>query len=434
MRFKFNGLWRHGDFLKLWSGEAISLFGSQITLLALPLTAVLVLGATPAEMGILGAVEFAPFLFLSLFAGVWVDRMRRRPILISADLGRALLLFSIPLAYWLGLLRMEYLYVVALFTGVLTVFFDVAYQAYLPSLVERDQLVEGNSKLEVSRSVAQIAGPGLAGSLIQLVTAPIAIVLDAVSFLASAFCLSLIRKPEPQEARPTQKRSIWKEIGEGLGVVLGNRLLRSIAGCTGTSNLFSNITQAVFTIYVIRELKLEPAILGLIFAVGSIGALVGALVSGWLAQRFGLGRTIIGSCFVGGLATIFIPLSSVFPNIAVLLLILAWLIISFSNPVYNINQVSLRQAITPHRLQGRMNASMRFMVWGTMPIGSILGGILGEVIGLDATLVVGTVGSILAFLWVFLSPVRHLQEQPTPVEDEPTNEAPVNEETSVAAS
>src|SRR5689334_4573513 len=197
MRLKFVGLWRHADFMKLWSGETISLFGSQVTALALPLTAVLVLKASPAEMGILGAVEFAPFLLLSLFAGVWVDRLRRRPIMILADLGRALLVFSIPAMFWLGQLRMEYLYLVGLLTGVLTVFFDVAYQSYLPSLVEREQLVEGNSKLEVSRSVAQIAGPGLAGALVQTISAPVAMLVDGLSFLASTFFLGLIRKPEP---------------------------------------------------------------------------------------------------------------------------------------------------------------------------------------------------------------------------------------------
>jgi MFS family permease len=418
MRPKFTGLWQHPDFLKLWSGETISQFGSQITFLALPLTAVIALNATPAEMGFLTAIEFAPFLILSLFAGVWVDRLRRRPILISADIGRAILLGSIPLAYAFNWLSIYYLYVVALFIGVMTVFFDVAYQSYLPSLVERNQLVEGNGKLEISRSVAQIAGPGLAGILVQIITAPVAIAVDAVSFLFSGIFIAWIRKPEPVEAKSTQQKNIWKEIGEGLGVVFGSRYLRSIAGCTGTSNLFSNIIMAVFTIYVIRELKIEPGVLGLIFAIGSVGALIGAFTSGWIAQRLGVGSTIIVSSALFGVGMIFVPLAGGATWLVVGMLTLGWFINSMSNPIYNITQVSLRQAITPHRLQGRMNASMRFLVWGTMPIGSIIGGYLGEIIGLHATLWVGTIGNFLSVLWVLFSPVRDLREQPSPVEDE----------------
>lgn len=418
MRLRFDGLWRHPDFMRLWAGETLSLFGSQITFLALPLTAVGVLNASPIEMGILGAVEFAPFLLLSLFAGVWVDRLRRKPILIIADIGRALCLLSIPLAYVMGFLRMEYLYVVALLTGVLTVFFDVAYMAYLPSLVERDQLVEGNGKLEISRSVAQIAGPGLGGTLVQILTAPIAILADAFSFLVSAFFVGLIRRAEPIKAKTTERPNVWLEIGEGLRVVLGNPLLRSIAGCTSTSNLFSNITLAVFTIYVVRELKIEPALLGFIFAVGSIGALIGAFLAGWTARRLGVGSTIVWSAFIFGVGGLFTPLASGSLWVAVPLLIAAQFIVSIANPIYNITQVSLRQAITPHRLQGRMNASMRFLVWGTMPIGSLIGGGLGEVIGLRATLFVGAIGMFLSFLWVLFSPVRTLREHPTPADEE----------------
>ena len=418
MRPKFTGLWQHRDFMKLWGGETVSLFGSQITFLALPLTAVLILKATPAQMGILGAVEFLPFLLLSLFAGVWADRIRRRPILISADLGRAALLGSIPLCYALGWLNIYYLYLVALSTGVLTVFFDVAYQSYLPVLVERADLVEGNGKLEVSRSVAQVAGPSLAGTLVQVVTAPIAIVLDALSFLGSALFLSTIRKPEPPPASVESRRSVWVEIGEGLRVVLGNRLLRSIAACTGTSNLFSNIIQAVLTLYVINELKFEPGLYGFVTSFAGVGALIGALVAGGTARRFGVGPTIVWSAFLAGVGMLLVPLAGDKSFLAATFLAGSFFVVGFTGPVYNITQVSLRQAITPHRLQGRMNASMRFMVWGTMPIGSLIGGFLGELIGLRATLVVGAVGSLFAFVWVLASPVIHLQKQPEPVADE----------------
>src|SRR5438874_7367780 len=273
------GLWRHPEFVKLWTGQTISRFGSEISQLAIPLAAALVLDASPAQMGLLSAFEFAPFLLLSLFAGVWVDRVRRRPVLIVADIGRAVILGSIPVAAVLGVLRIEQLYVVGLLTGVLTVFFDVAYQAYLPVLVSREHLVEGNSKLEVSRSVAQIAGPGVAGALVQVVSAPIAVVVDALSFVASVISLLFIHAPEPAPVRrPGAAGSMWSELREGLGVVLGNPLLRSIAACTGMSNLFSNAWAAVYVLYLTRELGLPPAIIGLIFAVSGPGALLGALL------------------------------------------------------------------------------------------------------------------------------------------------------------
>jgi MFS family permease len=410
------GLWRHGEFVKLWTGQTISQFGSQVSQLAIPLAAALVLNASPAQMGLLGAFEFAPFLLLSLFAGVWVDRTRRRPILILADLGRAVLLGSIPLAGLFGVLRIEQLYLVGLLSGVLTVFFDVAYQSYLPVLVHREHLVEGNSKLEVSRSVAQIAGPGVAGALVQVITAPMAVAVDAASFVASVISLLLIRAPEPDPARhPANTSSIWSELREGLGVVLGNPLLRSIAGCTATSNLFGNAIQAVYVLYVTRELGLAPAVIGLIFAVSGPGALLGAILAGWCSRRFGLGTTIIGSIVVTGLANVLIPLARGPVVLVTALLMVSAFVGGLGNPVYNINQVSLRQAITPDHLQGRMNASMRFIVWGTIPIGALLGGTLGQAFGLWPTIVAMAIGELLAPAWVLFSPVRRLKVQPAAV-------------------
>jgi len=410
------GLWRNGEFLKLWAGQTISRFGSEVSQLAVPVTAALVLHASAAEMGVLTAVEYAPFLILSLFAGVLVDRRQRRPILILADVGRVLALGSIPLAAVLGWLRIEQLYVVGLATGVLTVFFDVAYQAYLPSLVERQDLVDGNSKLEVSRSVAQIAGPSVAGALIQLISAPMAVLVDAASFGASVISLLAIGAPEPPPAPSvTSGGSIWHELREGLVVVLGNPLLRSIAGCTGTSNLFGNALLALFVLYLTRELGIQPAVLGVILAAGGPGALLGALLAGRLARWFGLGATIIGAITLSGLASLLVPLAAgPAPLVAGVLLVSSFLN-GLANPVYNINQVSLRQAITPDRLQGRMNASMRFLVWGTIPVGALLGGVLGEALGLRPTMLLMAVCSLLAPLWVVCSPVRHLRQQPAPV-------------------
>lgn len=419
MRSRFTGLWRHPDFMKLWVGETISLFGTQVTLLALPLVAALTLNATAAEMGYLGAAERAPFLLVGLFAGVWVDRLRRRPILIWADLGRAALLVSIPVVAVLGVLGIEQLYVIGFLVGILTVFFDVAYMSFLPVLVRRERLVEGNSKLEMSSSIALIAGPGVAGVLVQLITAPIAIVVDAASYVASALFLRSIRTSEPDPAPRAQGQSIWGEIGEGLRVVGGNPLLRSIAGCTGTSNLFSNVTFTVFVLYATRDLRLQPAALGLIFAALGPGSLLGAVLAGRLARRLGLGATIVGAIIVGGAAGLIIPLASGPATLTVPLMMTSMFVWGLMGPVYNINQVSLRQAIVPDRLQGRMNASMRFLVWGTMPVGSLLGGFLGSTIGLRPTLAVGAIGALLSALWVLLSPVRTLREQPAPAEESP---------------
>src|ERR1051326_2615840 len=412
----FTGLWRNTEFVKLWTGQTISEFGTQVSQLAIPLTAALVLNANPAQMGLLGAFEFAPFLLLSLFAGVWVDRMYRRPVLIVADVARALLLGSIPAAAVLGVLRVEQLYVVGLFTGVFTVFFDVAYQSYLPVLVSREHLVEGNSKLEVSRSVAQIAGPGVAGALVQSITAPLAVLVDAVSFVASVVSLLLVRLPEPPPlGSDGARQSMWVELREGLGVVLGSPLLRSIAGCTGTSNLFGNAMQAVYLLYLTRALGLQPAVIGLIFAITGPGALLGAVAAGELAKRFGLGPTIIGSGAIGGLANLLIPFAGGPFLVMVGMLMLPAFVGGIANPVYNINQVSLRQAITPDRVQGRMNASMRFIVWGTIPIGALLGGALGQVFGLWPTIVAMVLADLLSPAWVLFSPVRQLKGQPEPV-------------------
>jgi MFS family permease len=407
--------------MKLWTGETISQLGTQITFLALPLTAILLLDATPFQVGLLGTFEFLPFILVGLPAGVWVDRLRRKPILIAGDLGRVIALGSIPIAYELGVLHIAQLYVVAFVTGVFTVFFDVAYQSYLPSLVDRDQIVDGNAKLEISRSGAQLAGPGLAGALIQVLTAPVAILADAISYLGSALFVFLIRKKEapvehhgPDGAKPRMRSEIW----EGLRYVLGNKLLRPIAACTATSNLFGNLGQVVILIFLARRLGMSPGRIGLVFALGNIGFLLGAFLAPRVARAVGLGRTIVGSSLLFGVAWIPIPLltrSSAFP-----LLVTALFVGGFGGTVYNVNQVSLRQSITAERMQGRMNATMRFMVWGTIPIGAFLGGVLGGSIGLRPTLWVAAVGSLLAFIPPLLSPVRTLERIPEMPSEEPT--------------
>jgi MFS family permease len=407
-------LWRHGDFLKLWTGQTVSRLGSQVSMLALPLIAITLLKATTLEVGLLTTVEFSPFILVGLPAGVWVDRLAKRPVLVAADLGRLIALLSIPLTYELGSLSMGQLYVVSFITGVLTVFFDVAYQSYLPELVARDQLVDGNAKLATTESAAQLAGPTFAGLLIDLIGASLAVIADAVSFAVSAISVSLIRQREREDLgeRP-QRRGMKAEIGEGLGYVLRHPLLRPIAGCTATSNLFSSMQLAVITVFMVRSLGMSPGLIGVTLALGNIGVLLGALIASPVARRLGRGTTILGSIFINGIGCLLFPVAT--RQAALPWLIAGGFLASFGSPVYNINQVSLRQAITPHRLQGRMNASMRFLVWGTMPLGSAIGGVLGTALGLRAALWIGGAGAMSAFLWILLSPVRALTEIPDEV-------------------
>jgi MFS family permease len=410
-------LWRQPDFARLWSAQTIAQFGTQVSLLAIPLVAALTLDVTPLEFGMLTAVEFLPFLLISLPAGVWVDRLHRRPILILADVGRGLALLSIPIGFVLGVLTIWQLYAVGFVVGCLTVFFDVAYMSYLPSVVERDELLEGNSKLEISRSGAFVAGPGMAGVLIGALTAPIAITLTTVGYLASGALLWRIRKPEPEPEHQRRKAngesttSMRTEIVEGLRYVVGQPYLRATAMATGMSNFFGNVAFAIALLYVVRELGLGAEQIGIAFSIGAVGFLAGAILANRIGRRLGVGPTIVVSTLVFGPAAL--PIALATPDMAMPALALAGLLQGFGGAVYNVNQVSLRQAITPLRLQGRMNASMRFIVWGAIPLGATLGGILGSIIGLNATIWVGAIGGLFAFVPVLLSPVRKVRELPT---------------------
>lgn len=414
------GLWRHRDFRNLWAAETISQFGSQVDDLALGLVAIIVLDASAFEVAVYGTVNFLPFILFTLPAGVWVDRLPRKPILVIGDLGRFAALSTIPIAYVADVLTLWQLYAVAFLTGVFTVFFDVAYQSYLPSLVDRDSIGEGNSKLEVSRSTAQLGGPGIGGVLVELITAPYAVLVDAFSFLASATLLLRIRKREEPLTAATAtdaKRSLWAELKEGLRFVLGNPNLRAQAGCTATSNLFFSITFSIYLVFLVRELELSPAVIGLLFALGSLGSLLAAFTTTRISKRFGIGPTTIVVTFLNLPAMLLIALAPT--SFPIPFLVTGGVVLGFVIVVYNITQVSYRQAICPPRLQGRMNSVMRFIVWGTIPIGTLAGGALGSTIGLRETLVVGAVGSGSSFLWILLSPQRHLREMPEPIEDEP---------------
>ena len=405
-----NGLWGHHDFLKLWSGETVSLLGDQFTGLAFPLTAVLILHASPGQMGVLQAVGTLPFILLGLVAGVWADRYRRRRLMILSDVSRALLLVSIPAAFLSGNLSIYLLYLVSFGTGIFTVVFDVTYQAYLPSIVERGQLMDANGKLQASASAASVVGPSLAGGLIQFVAAPIAILFDSLSFVWSAVSLGWICRKEAPVARASRK-PIVEEIKEGLAIVLRNDNLRSIAGCTATSNLFTSMIGAVMILYAVNILGMPPFLIGAMLALGSIGSLLAALIAARLATRVDVGWLIILSAAIFSCAWLLaIP---ALPPYGSYFLILAFFLVSFGGVVYNVNQVSYRQALVPVKLQGRLNATMRFIVWGTMHVGSLIGGTVGQAFGLYPALVVGAVGGASAFLWVLFSPVRHVKAIPT---------------------
>jgi MFS family permease len=412
------GLWRHRDFLSFWGSQTISQFGSQVTFLALPLVAIIVLEESTFRVALLTSVEFLPFLLFTLPAGVWVDRLRRRPILIFGDLARALALVTIPIAHWLGVLTIWQLYAVAFVVGVGTVFFDVAYQSYLPVLVGRGQIVEGNSKLEVSRSAASIGGPGLAGGLVAALTAPVAILADAISFLVSAALLGVIRKTEEAPPRD-ERRSMKAELGEGLRYVFTHRLQRGIVGAVALSNFFGQIVFSILLVFAVRELGLSAATIGIVLAVGNLGTLAAALTARRISDRFGVGRTILLAAFLFGPGTLLIALA---PNdLAIPLITLSMLIIGFGGILFNVTMISLIQAITPDRLLGRANASRRFVVWGVIPFGGLAGGALGSAIGLRETMVIGALGGVLAVVPILLSPVRsvgrmsELEDQSSPI-------------------
>ena len=405
------GLWQHRDFMKLWAGQSVSLMGSQVSQLAVPLVAVMMLRATPAEMGYLNALQMAPFLGLSLFAGVWLDRMRRRPVLVGADVLRMVFMGFIPILGFMGVLRMADLDIIMLLVGICTVFFDVAYQSYLPALVGRKDLVEGNAKLESTRSVSSIAGPAVAGFLVQVLSASAAILVDACSYIVSFVSLLLIRAPEPHPAEGVVRQTFWQDLGEGLGTITKDRYLSAIARCTGTSNFFSSAGMSVFVLYAVHQLGFSAALLGTVFAIGSVGGLLGSLVSRRAGDRFGFGHTVIGSILFAGLGGFLFPLAF-HPGIpAIVLVSLGEGLVSFGSVIYNVTQVSFRQTITPDKLLGRMNASMRFIVWGTMPLGSLLGGTLGTWIGLRPTLAVAAMGALLSVVWVVLSPLRSVHSE-----------------------
>jgi MFS family permease len=400
-------LWRNRDFALLWSAQSVSMVGSEVSGLALPLVAILVLHASTFAVAALGVVEFLPFVLLTLPAGVWVDRLRRRPILIAADVGRAVVLGSVPLTYAFGGLTLVQLYAVGFLTGVFTVFFDVSYQSYLPALVDKEHVIEGNAKLELSRAGSQVAGPTLAGALVSALTASYAVAVDAFSFVVSALCLMRIRKPEPEPVAFEDRQPMRAEIATGLRYTWRHPLLRPLILQIGMGNFFNASISSILLVFAVRDLHLTATTIGIAFSVGNAGLLLGATIARRLAAALGIGPTLICGAVATGVAWLLLAVAP--RHAAIPLLALAQFVWSLGAVLYFVNGISLIQTITPDRLLGRVNASRRFAVWGVIPFGSLLGGALGTALGLRTAIWIGATGAALSSIPLLVSPMRHVR-------------------------
>ena len=413
------GLWSHRDFVRLWSGQSISELGSQVSALAIPWLAAFGLHAGPFAFSLLGVLGFLPFILFALPAGVWVDRLRRRYILIVCDAARAVLLAIIPILWALHDLQIWHLLVLTFVIGIFTVFFDVAYQSYLPALIEREHLIDGNSKIQLTASVASVSGPPLAAGLMGAIGAANAIFADCVSFVVSTvFMVSMRHREAPPKREPGEKHpKMWPQVKEGINWVVRHPWLRPIAMCTGTSNFFSTLSNAILILYMARTLGLSKYAIAIVFVAAPVGSIVAGLITNRINTRLGVGRTILATIAVSSIAGLCYPLAP--QSFPMPVLMLGGALFGFGAIAYNITQVSLRQAITPERLQGRMNAAMRWIVWGTIPLGTLLGGGIATWFSLRTALWVGGIGNTLAILPIVFSSVLKVREMPQPVA-EPT--------------
>ena len=407
---KLTGLWTSRDFLRLWAGGTMSLLGSELG--ALGLVAVLTLEASPSQMGMLGAAGTAPVVLFGLGVGVWADRMRRRPVLVIAGIVRALSLGSIPTAYALGVLSIEHLYVVAVVNGVCRTFFSVSFGAYLPQVVGRSNLVEANSKLAASGSVVETGAFSIGGWIAQLATALATATASASSFLLSALLFAAIRKPEPPAAPADGHRSTLREIREGLALVSGHPVLRPLAGSTIAEGLLHGGVHAVILIYGVRELGLGAGVLATIFAVGGIGSFLGATYSARVTGRLGVGPATVIGFLLFGVGTLLAALAQG-PVLVAGAILVAWQLFEAPYTVYGINELSLRQAVTPDRLLGRVTATIQFVGVATYLAGLLLGGTLAEMAGLRTTLMLAGGCGVVGAGWLFLSSVWKLRGLPS---------------------
>ncbi len=404
---------RSPNFVWLWTGQTISVLGSQLSGLALPVFAVTLLGVSEAQLGLLGTFDNSAFLVFALLAGAWVDRWVKRRVMIVADLVRMVSVAAIPVLYFTGLFQFWHLLVLGAIIGTATVFFDVASQSIIPILFKDEQIGAANSAIETSSQIAGIGGPSLVGWLLLFLKAPFLLLADAVSFLISALTLSVIRDnevPKPTEDR----RPLREEIAEGLKFVWNQPLIRRISFTTATSNLFNSLAMVLFPIFILRYLDISVGVWGLMMSVASVGGLLGAMSANKLMKLIGEGQLIVYSAVASGLVFLVIPIVAFLPHdLSPWILTVVEFCISFLVLTYNITQVSARQRLCPKPLLGRMNASIRFMVWGVMPIGSLIGGLIGQGFGVVTALIVGAVGNFFSALWIFFSPLRNMRTMPS---------------------
>jgi MFS family permease len=403
-------LWRHADFLRLWTGQTISRLGSVVTRTALPLVALLALGAGPREMAYLVISGSAGVLVVGLVAGAWVDRLRRRPILVWTDVIRAALLFSIPAAYAIGALRIEQLYAVAFLEACLASLFNAAYPAYVPSLIGTDRLVEGNSKLATSSSIAEIGGPGLAGTLVQIGGAPFAILVDAFSFVVSAVSLAIIRSPEPlRPARDTTSR-IGHEIVEGLWAVRRHAVVFPLALRSILGHVFGSFYGVLYSLYLLQDLHLDPFLLGIVISAGGVGSLVGSVFASRAIAALGIGPAIIWMALAASALGVLTPLAQGPVAVATLMVFLPQLIGDGLQTIEGVAEVSLVQGLIPDRILGRANATLEVVSHGIgYPIGALVAAAIAEQIGVRGAIAVGWAGMAASILFLVLSPVPRVR-------------------------
>jgi len=402
-------LWRHGDFLRLWTGETIEWITGGVTALAVPTIAILIFNANPFEMGLLTSLAYVAYPFLGPFAGVWVDRWRRRPVLIWVNIVQFAALGSIPVAFFLGVLSLNQLFIVTLVMSVTIVFFNIAYTSYLPTLIPREDLVEGNSKLETSSSGAVVVGPAIAGFLIDVLRAAPSVAVDAFGTLLAGIAILSIRKHEPHPS-PRLERNFWRELGDGLRSVSENQSLRNLVAATSTLNIGNGMFLAVLYLFIYNQLKLTPGIAGFVVAVGGVGFVIGAVAAATLLKRLGLGVTLTIALVINGLGLLAIQTSAY--GAGPLLLAGFWSFANIGLEIYNITQVSFRQTIVADELQGRTNATMRTFSYTALTIGALVGGTIGSQYGILSVMTAGPTISLLSALVICFGPVGRLKEMP----------------------
>ncbi len=403
------GLWRHPDFLRLWGAQAGSAFGSRITRTALPIIAILTLRASPTEVAVLSALGLAPGVLVGLFAGGRVDRAAKRPLLIAADLARALLILTIPAAAWLGALSMPQLYLVAALAGAATTLFQIADTSFLPALVGRGLVLEGNARLGATDSVAEAAGPGIAGVLVQLLTAPVAVIVDALSFLWSALLLGRIRTVEVAEANAAEAATVLGDVRAGFRACLADPLVRPLLLADAVAYLFGGFFMALYMVLALETLRLSPAVVGLVISTGGIGAFAGALLAGALGRARRAGAALVVSLAVGQGAVLFVPLAAHAGRLAIACLLAQQLLGDAFAGAYRIHALSLRQRVLPAAVLGRANATFHVVTGIALPAGALIAGPLAGAIGVAPAVWVGACGGLLAIPVLLASPVARLR-------------------------